>query len=45
MSPKEQKKMPDNADREWMYAGRKSQWEFSNEWRDKAEEFVNKAFV
>ena len=36
--------MDPRQNREWMYAGRKSPWEFSDEWRDKAEEFVNKAF-
>ena len=36
--------MDPRQNREWMYAGRKCPWEFSDEWRDKAEEFVNKAF-
>jgi hypothetical protein len=30
--------------REWMYAGRVSQFEFTDEWKEKAEQFVNNAF-
>ena len=31
--------------RRWMYDGRTSQWEFTEEWKEKAEQFVNRAFA
>ena len=43
--PKEQKKMADNADRRWMYTGRKSKKEISPEWFNKLEEFLDQAFA
>ena len=37
--------MVDNADRRWMYTGRKSKKEISHEWFIKLEEFLNAAFA
>ena len=31
--------------REWMYTGRTSKWDFTDEWRDKTKQFVESAFA
>src|SRR5664279_4815526 len=31
--------------REWMYKGRTSRWEFTDEWKEKTEQFVDSAFA
>jgi len=31
--------------REWMYEGRTSQWDFTEEWNEKAEQFMDRAFA
>ena len=37
--------MADNADRRWMYTGRKGKKEISPEWFNKLEELLDQAFV